>query len=135
MLSRRRKIGPPTLPKRLRRKLAPVPDHVREVMPILLASAIYRKKPLQDAVADSLNQQVRVGHARMSGVLGAAAMAAPSMEWADTVWDAARAINGRDGPVYDPDPARVTMINDRYARLREMREGLVKSYRKGGLSP
>lgn len=49
-----------TLPKRIRRKLAPVPDHVREVMPILLAPAIYRRGPLSQAVADSLNQQFGV---------------------------------------------------------------------------
>lgn len=49
-----------TLPKRIRRKLAPVPDHVREVMPILLASAIYRHGSLTQAVADGLNQQFGV---------------------------------------------------------------------------
>ena len=49
-----------TLPKRIRRKLAPVPDHVREVLPILRAPAIYRQGPLAVALADGLNQQFGV---------------------------------------------------------------------------
>lgn len=86
---------------------------------------------LAQSLADALNRQIRVGDTRMSGVLGAAAMAAPTLGWADTVWDAADVINGRDGPVYDPDPTRVSMINDRYGRLETVRKSLVKMYRKG----
>lgn len=86
---------------------------------------------LAQALADALNTQVRVGHARMSGVLGAAAIAAAGLGWASSVWDAAKSINGRDGPVYDPDPGRVAMTNDRYAKMKDIRGRLVKSYRKG----
>ena len=67
----------------------------------------------------------------MSGVLGAAAMAAPVLGWADDVWQAAGAINGRDGPVYEPDPQQVAITEDRYGRLQNVRKSLVKLYRKG----
>ena len=59
---------------------------------------------LAQAMADALNRQIRVGDTTFSGVLGAAAMAAPAMGWADSVWDAAAVIGDRDGPVYDPEP-------------------------------
>lgn len=87
---------------------------------------------LAQAMADALNRQIQVGDTIFSGVLGAAAMAAPAMGWADTVWDAAAVIDGRDGPVYDPDPARVEMMNDRYGRLAVVRKSLVKLYRRPG---
>ena len=86
---------------------------------------------LAQALADALNCQIRVGYARMSGVLGAASMAAPALGWFDTVWDAAKQIDDRRGPVYDPNPATVAMVNERYARLDKLRAGLVKLYRKG----
>ena len=86
---------------------------------------------LAQSLADSLNRQIRVGNTRMSGVLGAAAMAMPELGWADTVWDAAAEINNRGGPVYDPLPQNVAMINERYARLEKIRKSLVKLYRKG----
>ncbi len=50
-----------SLPKRIRRKLAPVPDHVREVMPVLLSPNVYRRGSLVDAVADALGHQFGVG--------------------------------------------------------------------------
>ncbi len=87
---------------------------------------------LAQALADALHRQIRVGDTRMSGVLGAAAMAAPSLGWARDVWAAAAGINGRDGPVYDPDPARVAMIDERYQRLEEVRRALVRLYRRNG---
>jgi len=86
---------------------------------------------LAQSLADSLKRQVRVGDTKMSGVLGAAAMAAPTLGWADTVWDAARIISNRDGPVYDPDMTRAGMLDDRYERLEHVRKSLVKLYRKG----
>lgn len=97
-----------------------------------LVGGAARNPHLAQALADALNCQVRRGHARMSGVLGAAAIAAPGLGWAATPWEAARAVNDHQGPVYDPDPTRVAMINDRYARLSEIRTSLVRSYRKGG---
>ena len=60
MLSARVEAMVRSLPKRLRRKLAPVPDHVREVMPVLLSPAIYRRGSLSDAVADVLEHQFGV---------------------------------------------------------------------------
>lgn len=87
---------------------------------------------LAQALADALNRPVRVGHARMSGVLGAAAMAAPQMGWAATVWQAAQAINGREGRVFEPDAARVKLMEDRHQRLRAIRNALVKLYRRTG---
>ena len=49
-----------SLPKRLRRKLAPVPDHVKEILPVLLSPNIYRQGSLADAVADALGHQFGV---------------------------------------------------------------------------
>jgi len=49
-----------SLPKRIRRKLAPVPDHVKEIMPVLLSPTIYRRGSLTDAVADALGHQFGV---------------------------------------------------------------------------
>ncbi|MDJ0630312.1 MAG: FGGY family carbohydrate kinase [Rhodobacter sp.] len=100
--------------------------------PIPLVGGAAANPHLAQALADALNRPVRVGNARMSGVLGAAAMAAPAMGWSKSVWEAAGAVNGRDGPVYDPDPARVAMIDERYERLRAIRRSLVKLYRKAG---
>ncbi|MCP3971407.1 MAG: hypothetical protein GY717_14015 [Rhodobacteraceae bacterium] len=85
---------------------------------------------LAQSMANALNRQVQVGDTRMSGVLGAAAMAAPTLGWAKTVWGAAETMHGRDGPVYDPDPAQVAITDERYQRLRHIRRTLVKLYRK-----
>lgn len=85
---------------------------------------------LAQALADSLNREVQVGYARMSGVLGAAAIAAPALGWHADPWEAARAVNGRGGPAYQPDPARVEMIDARYARLEKLRSQLVRAYRR-----
>jgi len=91
---------------------------------------------LVQAMANALNRQIRVGDTRYSGVLGAAAMAAPTLGWAATVWDAAADIHGKDGPVIDPVADQVAMIDERYARLAPVRKALVKLYRqpaaKGG---
>ncbi|MEL7115606.1 MAG: FGGY family carbohydrate kinase [Pseudomonadota bacterium] len=100
-----------------------------DIIPLVGGAA--QNTHLAQALADALNRPVRVGYARMSGVLGAAAIAAPGLGWSSSVWDAAKQINGRDGPTYDPDPHRVAMIDARYQRLREIRAGLVKSYKAG----
>jgi xylulokinase len=98
--------------------------------PIPLVGGAAANPHLAQAMADALNRQIRVGNTRMSGVLGAAAMAAPTLGWADTVWDAAKIIQGHDGPIYDPDPPRVAMIEERYQRLDHVRKALVKSYKR-----
>ncbi|KMW57395.1 Carbohydrate kinase, FGGY [Candidatus Rhodobacter oscarellae] len=87
---------------------------------------------LAQALSDALNRPIAVGYARMSGVLGAASMAAPALKWYETPWEAAKVVNGREGPTYLPDPARVAMMRERYERLSTIRTGLVKLYKKGG---
>ena len=49
-----------TLPKRLRRKLAPVPDHVKEIMPVLCSQNIYRRGSLTEALAEALGHEFGV---------------------------------------------------------------------------
>ena len=60
MLEARAEAMVRTLPKRIRRKLAPVPDHVNAVLPVLLSPAVFRSGKLTDALADALNQQFGV---------------------------------------------------------------------------
>lgn len=84
---------------------------------------------LVQAMADALNRQISVGDTRYSGVRGAAAMAAPHMGWADTVWQAAEGLARVSGPVHDPDPVAVDRLNTRYAKLGSIRKSLVKLYR------
>ncbi len=103
--------------------------------PLPLVGGAAANPHLAQALANALNRQIRVGNTRMSGVLGAAAMAAPSLGWRPTVWDAAAELNGRDGPVYDPDPGQVAMVDARYDRLQSIRKAMVKVYRKGGIAP
>ena len=43
-----------TLPKRLRRRLAPVPDHVAQLLPALQAKTLYRKGRLHEALAEQI---------------------------------------------------------------------------------
>jgi len=85
---------------------------------------------LAQAMADTLNRQVKVGDTQYSGVLGAAAIGAPAMGWHASVWDAAAALRSNGSTVYDPRPARVSLLNDRYRRLEEVRKALVKLYRR-----
>ena len=49
-----------TLPKRLRRQLAPVPDHVAELLPALQANALFRQGRLQDALSDQIQHSFGV---------------------------------------------------------------------------
>ncbi|MEM7219187.1 MAG: ATP-dependent RNA helicase HrpA [Pseudomonadota bacterium] len=49
-----------TLPKRIRRKLAPVPDRVRELLPVLTSATIYRQGSLLERLADALDEQFGV---------------------------------------------------------------------------
>ena len=100
------------------------------VIPLVGGAAL--NTHLVQTLADALNRPIRVGHARMSGVLGAAAIASPALGWSASVWDAAKLINGKDRSVIDPDAARVRMIDDRYQRLDRLRKDMVKLYRKGG---
>ena len=104
---------------------------VRTGEPIPLVGGAAANPYLAQSLANALNRQIRVGDTRMSGVLGASAIAAPQMGWAETVWDAARVITGHDGPIYDPEPLRVSIMHERYGRLQKVRNSLVKLYRKG----
>jgi len=99
--------------------------------PIPLVGGAAANPYLAQSLADSLNRPTRVGDTRMSGVLGAAAIAAPTMGWAETVWDAAATIHGRPGQIFEPNDANVKMIDERYARLEKVRKSLVKLYQKG----
>ncbi len=87
---------------------------------------------LAQAVADALNRPVRVGEARYSGVLGAAAMAMPSLGWAETVWQAAGKVQNQSGILYDPQPDRVALLNARAARIEPLRRAMVRLYRREG---
>ena len=85
---------------------------------------------LAQAIADALNRQICVGDARFSGVLGAAAMAAPAMGWAYSVWQAAEKFQNQSGPVYDPQPDRVAQLDERYEHLSGIRRAMIKLYRR-----
>ena len=100
--------------------------------PIPLVGGAAVNPHLAQAIADALNHPIRMGEARMCGTLGAAAMAAVEMGWASSAWEAAEAIDGLSGSVYDPDPLRKAMMDDRYGQLREIRKGLLKLYRRKG---
>jgi len=60
MLAARAEAMIRSLPKRLRRKLAPVPDRVQEILPVLSSPNIYRQGDLALALADALEHQFGV---------------------------------------------------------------------------
>ena len=49
-----------SLPKRLRRQLAPVPDHVAQILPALQANQIFRQGRLSDVLAEQLKHAFAV---------------------------------------------------------------------------
>ena len=104
--------------------------------PIPLVGGAAVNPYLAQAIADALGRPVRGGEKKMCGVLGAAAMAAVEMGWSSDVWKAVRALNGREGSVFTPDPAHKALMEDRRGRLQEVRKGIVKLYRRnGGMTP
>ncbi len=98
--------------------------------PIPMVGGAAGNPALAQCIADALNRQVRIGDTRFSGVLGAAAIAMPSLGWANSVWEAAAAFRERGGPVHDPDPARVARLNARAERLDPIRRAMVRLYRR-----
>ena len=84
---------------------------------------------LAQAMADALNRQIRVGDTSYTGVRGAAAMAAPTLGWTEDVWQAAGMANGK-GQLYDPEPAQVALLQDRFNRLEDVRKSLVRLYKR-----
>lgn len=85
---------------------------------------------LTQTLSDALNRPIRVGNTKMSGVLGAACLAAPALGWAKTPWDAAGQLARHSGPTYEPQPARVAMLAERAARLARIRRGVIRLYKK-----
>ncbi len=85
---------------------------------------------LMQTVADALDRQVSVGDPVHAGVMGAAALAAPSMGFADTAWQAAAAFRDRPGTQYTPRADRVAALTERVTRLRAARRALLGYYRR-----
>jgi xylulokinase len=82
-------------------------------------------------LANSLNRPIITGTPRFAGVLGAAALAAPVLGWADSVWDGARICRSRFDQTVMPNPAEVAKSAARQAHLGRVRKKLVKLYQSG----
>ncbi len=77
-------------------------------------------------LADCLDRPVTVGDPLFGGVLGAAAIASCALRWTETVWAGAGTIAAQRSTLYEPNPARVAALGQRYQRLRILRDATVR---------
>ena len=66
-------------------------------------------------LADCLDRPVAVGDPLYGGVLGAAAIAACALQWAETVWAGSEAIAARRSALHEPVPTRTAALTGRSA--------------------
>jgi len=96
--------------------------------PISLVGGVAANETYAQMLADALRREVRVGAARYAGPLGAATLAAPVMGWAANPWQAARRLRDQTTTAtYTPDPARMTALDARYARLEKIRRAALRA--------
>lgn len=102
---------------------------VRTDGPISMVGGVAGNAAFAQTVADTLNRPVRVGETRHAGVLGTATLAAPTMGWADTAFEAAARLRAHSAALYTPDPTRVEQLEARYQKLDKIRKDILRSYR------
>lgn len=97
--------------------------------PISMVGGVASNAAFAQTLADTLNRPVRVGETRHAGVLGTATLAAKSLGWADSVFEAAAPLKEHTTALYTPQQDRVEALQNRYARLEKIRRDLIRSYR------
>jgi len=98
--------------------------------PVPLVGGMARYPAFVQNLANHLDRPVVTGNPRFAGVLGAAALAAPALGWADSVWDGARQCRKAMTNVFTPIPAGVALASARQSELASARKMLVKLYQK-----
>jgi sugar (pentulose or hexulose) kinase len=79
-------------------------------------------------LANSIDRPIVTANPRFAGVLGAAALAAPSLGWADDVWDGAKICQSKFENVTEPQPEHIAESQRRQQKLDKLRRKLVKYY-------
>ncbi|WP_435139959.1 xylulokinase [Pseudopelagicola sp. nBUS_19] len=102
---------------------------VQSKRPLTLVGGVAANTEFTQLLSDTLNQELHVGAARHTGVLGAAVLAAKTMGWASDACNCAVRLKGRTQAVYYPDPSRATFREDRARRLNKMRGDIMRSYK------
>ncbi len=103
---------------------------VRQSGPVPLVGGAAANPHLAQMLSDTLNRPIHVGNTRMSGVIGAAAMASPTLGWAESVWDAAAALGNSASAVFEPNDQNVALTEERYNKLNRMRRDLIRMYKR-----
>lgn len=98
--------------------------------PIPLVGGMAMYPTFVENLANSLNQSVITGNPRFAGVLGAAALAAPVMGWAETVWDGAKICRSHLVNKVEPSPEKVEQSAARQSELARVRKKLIELYQK-----
>ncbi len=101
---------------------------VKPGVPVPLVGGMGLYPTFAQNLADSLNRPVITANPRFAGVLGAAALAAPALGWADSVWDGAKTCRRQFQRVFTPIAAQVELSAARQAKLGRVRKSLVKLY-------
>lgn len=102
---------------------------VRQTGPISIVGGVAANPAFGQMLADTLNREIRVGEARHAGVLGTATLAASTLGWADSTFEAAARLKENTVALYAPDPARVEAMTTRRKRFEKIRKQLIRSYR------
>lgn len=103
---------------------------VRVDGPVPLVGGAAANPRLAQLIADAIRRPVSTAETRFAGVLGAAAIAAPGLGWASTVWEASRRRAGTPATLHEPDTRRADLLDSRYRALGPIRKSLIGLYRK-----
>ncbi|WP_127113382.1 xylulokinase [Shimia sediminis] len=102
---------------------------VRRAGPISLVGGVASNPTFGQTLANTLNREIRVGEARHAGVLGTATLAAKTLGWADSTFEAAARLSDNTVAFYEPKPERVDAMALRREKFERIRRQLIRSYR------
>lgn len=102
---------------------------VRQTGPISIVGGVAGNAAFAQTLADTLNRPIRIGEARHAGVLGTATLAAKTLGWADSTFDAAARLRENTVALYEPNATHVEEMASRRTKFERIRKHLIRSYR------